>query len=195
MPGPGTGARAGTGSRAGGWETKVYIVRPLLFFNPFKSFNPFFIFTLLFYTFFPLFCLFCHLYYSLLFIFLFVTFVSKCKTPLPQGGYQITLNKYHIVYYRQQKTVIYQSDVWLTVHRNSVWIRKTNWKSLFVFFISLLIVAQHVSGNHVPTIRSWRLRDVIASCWYVPWLQGGCQVRLAVSASMDGFVAQRLFFF
>ena len=21
---------------------------------------------------------------------------------------------------------------------------------------------------------SWRLRDVIASCWYVPWLQGGC---------------------
>jgi len=26
--------------------------------------------------------------------------------------------------------------------------------SLFVFFISLLIVAQHVSGNHVPIIRS-----------------------------------------
>ena len=36
----------------------------------------------------------------------------------------------------------------------------------FVFFISLLLVAQHVSGNHVPIIRSWRLRDVIASCWY-----------------------------
>ena len=46
------------------------------------------------------------------------------------------------------------SDVWLTVHRNSVWIRKTNYMSLFVFFISLLIVAQHVSGNHVPVIRS-----------------------------------------
>ena len=45
-------------------------------------------------------------------------------------------------------------DVWLTVHRNSLWIRKTNWMSLFVFFISLLIVAQHVSGNHVPIIRS-----------------------------------------
>jgi len=57
--------------------------------------------------------------------------------------------------------------------------------SLIVFFISLLIVAQHVSGNHVPIIRSWRLRDVKASCWYVPWLQGGCQVRLAGSASMD----------
>jgi len=40
-----------------------------------------------------------------------------------------------------------RSDVWLTVHGNSVWIRKTNWMSLFVFFISLLIVAQHVSGQ------------------------------------------------
>jgi len=38
----------------------------------------------------------------------------------------------------------------------------------YVFFISLLLVAQHVSGNHVPIIRSWRLRDVIVSCWYVP---------------------------
>ena len=70
----------------------------------------------------------------------------------------------------------------------SVWIRKTIYMSLFVFFISLLTVAQHVSGNHVPIIRSWRLRDVIASCWYVPWLQEGCQDRLAGSASMDGFV-------
>jgi hypothetical protein len=58
--------------------------------------------------------------------------------------------------------------------------------SLSVFFISLLIVAQHVSGKNVLIIRSWRLRDVIASCWYVPWLQGGCQDRLAGSASMDG---------
>jgi len=39
------------------------------------------------------------------------------------------------------------SDVRLTVRRNSVWIGKTNWMSLFVFFISLLIVAQHVSGQ------------------------------------------------
>ena len=56
--------------------------------------------------------------------------------------------------------------------------------SLFVFFISLLIVAEHVSGNHVPIIRSWRLRDVIALCWYVLWLQGGCQDRLAGNASI-----------
>ena len=62
--------------------------------------------------------------------------------------------------------------------------------TLFVFFISLLIVAQHVSGNHVPIIRSWRLREVIASCWYVLWLQGGCQVRLVGSASMDELVSR-----
>ena len=62
--------------------------------------------------------------------------------------------------------------------------------SLFVFFISLLIVAQHVSGTHVPIIRKRRLRDVIALCWYVPWLQEGGQVRLVGSASMDGFVSQ-----
>jgi len=63
--------------------------------------------------------------------------------------------------------------------------------SLFVFLISLLIVAQHVSGNHVSIIRSWRLRDVIASCWYVPWLREGCQDRLAGSASMDALLANR----
>ena len=63
--------------------------------------------------------------------------------------------------------------------------------SLFVFFISLLIVAQRVSGNHVPIIRSSRLRDVIALCWYVPWLQEGCQDRLAGSTSMDALPANR----
>ena len=33
-------------------------------------------------------------------------------------------------------------------------------------FISPLQVAQHVSGNRVPVFRSWRLRSVIATCWY-----------------------------
>ena len=60
-----------------------------------------------------------------------------------------------------------------------------------VFFISLLLVAQHVSGNRVPIIRSWRQRDVIASCWYVPWLQEGGQDRLAGSASMDAPTTNR----
>jgi len=57
--------------------------------------------------------------------------------------------------------------------------------------LSLLIVAQHVSGNYVPIIRSWRLRDVIALCWYVPWLQEDGQVQLVGSASMDGFVVKQ----
>ena len=55
--------------------------------------------------------------------------------------------------------------------------------SLFVSFISLLIVAQHVSGNYVPIIRRWRLHDVIALCWCVPWLQEGGQDQLAGSVS------------
>ena len=45
---------------------------------------------------------------------------------------------------------IYQS----TENIKAVCIRKTNQMSLFVYFISLLIVAQHDLGNHVPIIRS-----------------------------------------
>ena len=58
------------------------------------------------------------------------------------------------------------SDVWLTVHRNSVWIRSQLDVTFVLSFISLLQVAQHVSGNHVPIFRSWRLRNFIATFWY-----------------------------
>ena len=69
-------------------------------------------------------------------------------------------------------------------HQMSLWIKKKPTRChFFVFFISLLIIAQHVSANHVPIIRSLRLCDVIASCWYVPWLQEGCQDRLAVDVT------------
>jgi hypothetical protein len=76
------------------------------------------------------------------------------ETFIPTGGCK------HSIFEAQPNKVLnsthenFKSDVWLTVHRNSMWIRKTNQMSLFVFFISLLIVAQHVSGNHVPIIRS-----------------------------------------
>jgi len=63
--------------------------------------------------------------------------------------------------------------------------------SLLVFFISLLIVAQSVSGNHVPIIRRWRLRFVVASGWYEPWLQEGGQNRLVGSTSMDALPTNR----
>ena len=69
------------------------------------------------------------------------------------------------------------------IHKTLSYFFKIHAYVTFVFFISLLIVSQHVSCNHVPIIRSWRLRDVIASCWYVPWLQEGGQVRLVGSAS------------
>jgi hypothetical protein len=46
-------------------------------------------------------------------------------------------------------------------------------------------------GNPVFLVgRPW-LRDVIALCWYVPWLQEGGQDRLAGSASMDALPANR----
>ena len=37
------------------------------------------------------------------------------------------------------------------------------------------------------------MRDVIASCWYVPWLQEGCQDRLAGSVSIEEFVDGHMF--
>ena len=60
-----------------------------------------------------------------------------------------------------------KSDVWFTVHRDSVWIRNQLDVTFVLSFISPLQVAQHVSGNHVPIFRSWWLSSVIATCWYV----------------------------
>ena len=47
-----------------------------------------------------------------------------------------------------------KSDVWLTVYRNSVWIRNQLDVTYVLSYISPLQVAQHVSGNHVSIIRS-----------------------------------------
>ena len=47
-----------------------------------------------------------------------------------------------------------KSDVWLAVHRNSVWIRNQLDVTFVLSFISPLQVAQHVSDNHVPIFRS-----------------------------------------
>ena len=53
--------------------------------------------------------------------------------------------------------------------------------SLFAFFISFLIVAQYVSGNHVPIIRSWRLRD--DRTWQPPCSHGTYQHEAITSRS------------
>jgi len=47
-----------------------------------------------------------------------------------------------------------KSDVWLAVHRNSVWIRNQLDVTFVLSFISTLQVAQHVSDNHVPIFSS-----------------------------------------
>jgi len=83
----------------------------------------------------------------------------------------------------------YTADWAIPAHRLTqeliVWIRNQLDVTNVLSFISLLIVAQHVSGNHVPIFRSWRLPSVIVTCWYVPWLQEGCQNRLEGSVSIE----------
>jgi len=58
--------------------------------------------------------------------------------------------------------------VWLTVHRNLVWLRNQLDVTYVLSFISPLQVAEHFSGNHVPIFRSSRLRSVIGS-YCVHW--------------------------
>jgi len=57
---------------------------------------------------------------------------------------------------------------------------------LCVIFISPLQVAQHVSGNHVPIFRSWRLRSVIATCWYCAVTMSGI-IHICLSVGFDMF--------
>ena len=62
------------------------------------------------------------------------------------------------------------------------WIRNQLDVTFVLSFISLLQVAQHVSGNHVPIFRSWLLRSVIATCWYCAvTMSGVIQTCLSVS--------------
>jgi hypothetical protein len=68
-------------------------------------------------------------------------------------GCAVNLGKTRYMVMSGDQTAAARSDS-METDSSSVWIRKTNWMSLFVLFISLLLVAQHVSGNHVPIIRS-----------------------------------------
>jgi len=94
--------------------------------------------------------------------------------------------------YSAANRLSYRAHPKSVINKNNISVDKKNQLDVtFSIFISLLIVAQHVSGNHLPIIRSWRLRDVIALCWYVLWLQEGGQDRLAGSASMDALPVNR----
>ena len=67
-------------------------------------------------------------------------------------------------------TAVYTDVGGYRLHRNiwSEWIRKTNQMSLFVFFISLLIVAQHVSGqpraHHQELTTAWCYYSLVLVC-------------------------------
>ena len=68
--------------------------------------------------------------------------------------------------------------------------KKPNRCHFVLSFISPLQVAQHVSGNHVPIFRSYDCVVLSPRVGIVPWLQEGCQNRLAGSVSIEEFVAQ-----
>jgi len=55
-----------------------------------------------------------------------------------------------------------------------------------LYFISLLQVAQHVSGNHVPIFRSWRLCSAVATCWYCAVTMSGI-IQICLSVWVDMF--------
>ena len=48
--------------------------------------------------------------------------ISSSTNGVPESSWRVLLLMYH----GALNTFLGKSDVWLTVHRNSVWIRKTN---------------------------------------------------------------------
>ena len=75
----------------------------------------------------------------------------------PKGHYHVH-NSPQLVPILSQMKPVHASP---TIRFNSV--DKKNQLDVTFCILSLLLVAQHVSGNHVSIIRSWRLRDIIAS--------------------------------
>jgi len=82
-----------------------------------------------------------------------------------------------------------RSDVWLTVHRNSVWIRN----QLDVTLCYTLFLLYKLLNMFRATIYPSSGADdcvVLSPCvGVVPWLQEGGQNRLAGSLSIEEFVA------
>jgi len=81
--------------------------------------------------------------------------VSISNTCCELHHYAIHIQTIYIYIY------IYIFDVWLTVHRSSMWNKKPT-RCHLVLYLFLLIscslyLAQHVSGHLVPVFRSWRL--------------------------------------
>jgi len=96
-------------------------------------------------------------------------------------NFSLTIDKYM----SQNKVVIVKNQyvrcLWLN---DSVWIRNQLDVTFMLSFISPSQFAQHVSGNHVPIFRSWRLRSVIAMCWCSITMSGIIQICLSVWVDM-----------
>ena len=125
---------------------------------------------------------------------LVVTFVLSFISPLEVAQH---VSGKHVPIFRSWRLRSVKSDVWLTVHRNSVWIRNQLDVTFVLSFISPLQVAQHVSGKHVPIFRSWRLRSVKSDVWLTVhrnsvWIRNQLYVTFVLSFISPLQVAQHV---
>jgi len=82
-------------------------------------------------------------------------------------------------------------DVWLTVHRHSVWIRNQLDVTLCYPLFLLYKLLNMFRATMCPSSGAGDCVVLSARVDVVLWLQEGCQNRLAGSVSIVEFVAQR----
>jgi hypothetical protein len=81
--------------------------------------------------------------------------------------------------------------MWLTVHRNSVWIRN---QLDVIYVLSLFLLYKLLNMFRATMCPSSGAGDCVVltpRVGIVPWLQEGCQNRLAGSVSVEEFVVLR----
>jgi hypothetical protein len=82
-----------------------------------------------------------------------------------------------------------KSDMWLTVHRNSVWIRNQLDVTFVLFLFLFYKLLNMFRATMCPSSGADGCVMLSLRVGIVPWLQGGCQDRLAGSVSIAEFVA------
>jgi len=81
-----------------------------------------------------------------------------------------------------------KSDVWLTVHRNSVWKRNQPDVILYYPLFFLYKSLNKFRATMCPSSGADDCEVLLPRVGIVPWLQEGCQNRLAGSVSIEEFV-------
>jgi len=79
------------------------------------------------------------------------------------------------------------SDVWLTVHHNSVWIRNQLDVTLYYPLFLLYKLLNMFRATKCPSSGADDCVVLSPRVGIVPWLQEGCQNRLAGSVSIEEF--------